>query len=107
MFPDPSQVKAVHRVRTELLDEMERRTGHRSKTLVLFHVSGHDKEAAARRLLKFSGEVQRRCAWSVEPPYDVDPDWVNSFEKLVNSDRSLQRQPTAPDSLGANFREAP
>jgi hypothetical protein len=75
--------KPVHQVRNELVEEMEKRTGHRSKTLELVYVPGNDKEAVAKRLVLFSAEVKHRCSRRAFPPYDLDEDWVETFERLA------------------------
>jgi hypothetical protein len=97
--------KPVHQVRDELVDEMERRTGHRSKTLEFVHVSGTDKEAVARRLLRFSAEVEQRCARRTMPPMDLDEDWLKLFERLVHSEHGSLFDSAAASGLESYFRE--
>lgn len=109
LFGDASLVaagKSVRQVRDELLDEMERRTGHRAKTLELVYVPGSDKEAAAKRLVRFSAEVERSCSRRVLPPSDIDENRVEAFGKLVSSDRGSARQPIATTRVGAIILEA-
>jgi hypothetical protein len=89
--------KAVFRIRNELVDELEKRTGHRSKTLELIHVPGSDEQAVAWRLLKFSMEA-KACSPMVLPPTDpnwLDPDWRETFERLVLSPHNRWSQPQA------------
>lgn len=88
LFGDVS-LKASERplidVRNELVNVMERRTGHRSATLKLVHVPGSDKEIVANRLVMFSMELKLPCPPTGLPPTDADPNWVKRFKSFVYS----------------------
>lgn len=77
--------RAVYRVRKELVDVLEKQTGHRSQTLELVHVSGSDKESVAKRLVFFSAEMGHRCAPIVVPPTNLDPNWAEEYERVVQT----------------------
>ena len=88
LFGDVSVIakdRPVHEVRKELVDLLEKRTGHRSQTLELVHVRSGDEETVAKRLVFFSIEMQQPCAPIVLPPGDSDPNWAERFERIVDS----------------------
>ena len=101
LFRDVSVIakgRPVHKVRNELVDVLERRTGHRSQSLDLVHVSGGDEEAVAKRLVSFAIKGQQRCAPIVLPPGDLDPNWAEKFERIVHS---AQNKRSRRDTSGA------
>jgi hypothetical protein len=59
--------RAVYAVRNELVDVTEDKTGHRSESLELIYVSGRDKEAVTRRLMKSWTELKHTCSRIVLP----------------------------------------
>lgn len=88
LFGDVSVIardRPVYRVRDDFVDVLEKQTGHRSQTLELVHVSGSDKESVARRLVYFSAKMNQRCAPIVLPPTNLDPNWAEEFERVVQA----------------------
>ena len=90
--------RPVYDVRNELVDVMEKRTGHRSQTLELVHVPGSDQETVAKRLVMFSMEVEHRCPRIVLPPGDLDPNWARRFERFVHSPHNKTLNTDAGDA---------
>lgn len=98
LFGDVSVIargRPVYRVRNELVDLLEKQTGHRSQTLELVHVSGGDKESVAKRLVFFSAEMQHRCPPLVLPPTNPDSKWIKEFERVVQSPHNKSLNPDA------------
>ena len=107
LFEDISIVakgRPVHRVRNELVDELEKRTGHRSRTLELAHVPGSDEEYLAKRLVFFTFEMKQGCAPIVLPPEDLhplppgelDPRWNWEFKRIVHASHHQSVSAHAP-----------
>ena len=53
--------KAVHHVVTEIVNELEIRTGYRSKTIEIQRIPGSEIESIAKRLLVYTVEIRRGC----------------------------------------------
>jgi hypothetical protein len=56
--------KAIHRVVEELVDELESRTGYRTRTIEIQKIPGSDSEGIAKRLLIYTMELKNRCIGS-------------------------------------------
>ena len=69
--------KAVHDVVTELVDALEKQTGHRSKTIEIIRVSSSNEEEIARRLHWLNWQKTTQCPYTpkrnIPPPvWDYD-----------------------------------
>ena len=89
----PSEITA------ELVDILEQRTGHKSKTIKIMRVPAEDPKKAAILMMLIHSERSRNC----EPPNQNDvPDWLGEFQIAHRSshNKTLKFVPALRASTG-------
>ena len=70
--------KTTSEVATQLVDALEQRTGHRSKTIKIIRVPVEDSKKAASWMMRVHAERSQNCELK-NHPQDF-PDWLGEFQ---------------------------
>ncbi len=93
--------KTTPEIATQLIDSLEQRTGHRSKTIEITRVSVEDPKTATYLMMRIHSERSHKCELKL-PPGEL-PDWLGEFQMAHMSSHNKSFNRTR-ESAVARFR---
>jgi len=93
--------KTTPEIVSQLIDSLEQRTGHRSKTIKITRVSAEDPKTATNLMMLIHSERSHKCELEL-PPAEF-PDWLGEFQiaHMSSHNKSFNR---TRESSAARFR---